>query len=91
MREELLIKENRMLRAIATQAKKLLLSNNIQDATPEVMNLCELVERYEEIAGEVPPLLKPHGKKPWYASFDNKGQVAELSEVKALSQSDYEP
>ncbi len=87
MREELLTKENRMLRAIAIQAKKLLLSDDIKDATPEVMDLCELVERYEEIAGEIPPLLKPHGKKAWYASFDVKGQVAELSEVRALSQS----
>jgi len=90
MSEELLITENKVLKLIAIQAKKLLLSDNIQDATPEVMDLCELVEHYEAIAGEVPPLLKPHGKKPWYASFDNKGQVAELSEVKALSQSNYE-
>ena len=90
MFKELLITENKVLKLIAIQAKKLLLSDNIQDATPEVMDLCELVEGYEAIAGEVPPLLKPHGKKPWYASFDNKGQVAELSEVKSLSQCNYE-
>jgi len=90
MSKELLITENKVLKLIAIQAKKLLLSDNIQDASPEVMDLCELVERYEAIAGEVPPLLKPHGKKPWYVSLDVKGQVAELSEVKALSQSNYE-
>ena len=71
-KEQVFKQENDALRAIAIQAKQLLLSDQIRDATPEVMDLCELVERYEEKYGEIPPLLKPLGQKPWYASFDEK-------------------
>jgi hypothetical protein len=84
-REEWLQKENERLKAIAIQAKRLLLSNEIPDATPETMNLCELVERYEEDYSELQPKLKPYGKKPWYARLDEKGQVAGLREILALS------
>ena len=77
--------ENEKLLAIAIQVKRLLLSDEIPDATPLVMDLCELVERYEAEKGELPPQLKPYGKKPWYASFDDKGQVASLSEIVELS------
>ncbi len=84
-KEERLRQENEKLLAIAIQAKRLLLSNEIQDSTPEVMNLAELVERYEAVNGEIQPSLKPYGKKPWYASFNEKGQVADLKEISALS------
>ncbi len=84
-KEERLRQENEKLLAIAIQAKRLLLSDEIQDATPEVMNLAELVERYEAATGEIKPNLKPYGKKPWYASFNEKGQVADLKEISALS------
>lgn len=87
-REEWLQKENERLKAIAIQAKRLLLSDEIPDATPETMNLCELVERYEEDYSELPPKLKPYGKKPWYARLDEKGQVANLREILALSGED---
>jgi len=83
-KEEWLKQENERLLAIAIQAKRLLLSDEIQDATPEVMNLAELVERYEAVNGELQPLI-PYRKKPWYASFDEKGQVADLKEILALS------
>lgn len=83
-KEERLSQEFERLLAIAIQAKRLLLSNEIQDATPEVMNLCELIERYEVVNGEIKPNLKPYGKKPWYASFNEKGQVADLKEISAL-------
>jgi hypothetical protein len=59
--------------------------DEIRVATPETMNLCELVERYEEDYSELPPKLKPYGKKPWYARLDEKGQVADLREILALS------
>lgn len=62
-----------ILVSIATQSKKLLLSDDIVDATPEVMDLCELVERYEETYGELAPYLKPQGVKPWYSSYYKKG------------------
>jgi hypothetical protein len=52
------------------------------------MNLCELVERYEEDYSELPPKLKPYGKKPWYARLDEKGQVSGLREILALSGED---
>ncbi|MBW4564911.1 MAG: hypothetical protein KME32_28065 [Mojavia pulchra JT2-VF2] len=84
-KEERLRQENEILRAIAIQAKRLLLSDEIPDATPEVMNLCELIERYEQENGELAPQLKLYGKKPWYARFDEKGQVADLQEILALS------
>jgi hypothetical protein len=84
-KKEWLKQENEMLRAIAIQAKRLLLSDEIPDATPEVMNLCELIERHEQEKGELSPQLNPHGKKPWYAKFDEKGQVAGLQEILALS------
>ena len=84
-KEAWLEQENKRLRAIAIQAKKLLLSDEIPDATPETMNLCELIERYEEEYSEIPPKLKPYGKKPWYARLDEKGQVADLREILALS------
>jgi hypothetical protein len=80
-KEELLKQENTSLFAIAIQAKKLLLSNEIADATPEVMNLCELVERYEEAYGELEPKLKPLAKKAWYARYSDKGQVSNLNEI----------
>jgi hypothetical protein len=84
-KEEWLRQENEKLLAIAIQAKKLLLSDEITDATPELMSLCDLVERYETEKGELPPKFKPYGKKPWYAGFDEKGQVASLSEIVELS------
>lgn len=80
--------ENEMLTAIAIQAKRLLLSDEIRDAIPDVMNLCELIERYEQENGELVPQLNPHGKKPWYVRFDEKGQVADLQEILALSSED---
>ncbi len=83
-KEAWLEQENERLRAIAIQAKRLLLSDEISDATPETMNLCELVERYEEDYSELPPKLKPYGKKPWYARLDEKGQVTDLREILAL-------
>ncbi|BAZ18939.1 hypothetical protein NIES4071_108240 (plasmid) [Calothrix sp. NIES-4071] len=49
------------------------------------MNLVLLVERYEEQYGELAPELKPHNKKPWYASYTQRGQVAELQEMIYLS------
>ncbi len=84
-RKEWLEQENDRLRAIVIQAKRLLLSDEIPDATPETMKLCELVERYEEDYSELQPLLKPYGKKPWYARLDEKGQFAGLREILALS------
>ena len=83
-KEAWLEQENERLRAIAIQAKRLLLSDEISDATSETMNLCELVERYEEDYSELPPKLKPYGKKPWYARLDEKGQVTDLREILAL-------
>lgn len=87
-KQEYLQQKNEILRAIAIQAKRLLLSNEIPDATPAVMDLCELIERYEQENGELPPQLKPYAKKPWYASLDEKGQVAGLQEILALSGED---
>ena len=87
--EERLKKENEKLLAIAIQAKRLLLSDEIQDATPEVMNLAELVERYEAATGEIKPNLKPYGKKPWYAKLDEKGQVADLKEILEMSKNNF--
>lgn len=84
-KEERLRQENEILRAIAIQTKRLLLSDEIPDATPEVMSLCGLIESYEKENGELPPQLKPYAKKPWYARFDEKGQVADLQEILALS------
>lgn len=49
---------------------------------------CELIERYEEDYSELPPKLKPYGKKPWYARLDEKGQVTDLREILALSGED---
>ena len=85
-KEEYPRQENEILTAIAIQAKRLLLSDEIPDATPLVMDLCELIERYEVEKGELPPQLKPYGKKPWYAGFDDKGQVADLREILALKE-----
>jgi hypothetical protein len=87
-KQQYLHKENEILKAIAIQAKRLLLSNEIPDATPEVMSLCGLIECYEQENGELPPQLKPYVKKPWYAGFDEKGQVADLQEILALSSED---
>lgn len=64
--------QQQLLVFIATEAKKLLLSDDIADAIPEVMNLCELVERYEEKYGELAPYLKPHNQRPWYASYKQR-------------------
>lgn len=64
--------QQQLLVLLATQAKSLLLSDEITDATPEVMNLCELVERYEETYGELAPYLKPQGVKAWYSSYYKK-------------------
>lgn len=64
--------QEKALYSIAVQAKYLLLSDNVKDATPEIMDLCELVERYEERFGELEPELKPHNKKPWYASYTKR-------------------
>ncbi len=82
--EQFLRQENEVLKAIAIQAKRLLLSSEIPDATPEVMNLCELVERYEEDYGEILPELKPYNRKAWYARYGEKGQVVELPEALGL-------
>jgi hypothetical protein len=84
-KEQLLKQENSALRAIAIQAKHLLLSSEIADATPEIMNLCELLERYEADFGEILPELKPHNKKAWYAAYEDKGQVVELPEALELN------
>ncbi|RUT06470.1 hypothetical protein DSM106972_027270 [Dulcicalothrix desertica PCC 7102] len=64
--------QHQLLVSIATQVKSLLLSDTITDATPEVMNLCEMVERYEETYGELAPYLKPDNQKPWYASYKKR-------------------
>ncbi|MBW4599717.1 MAG: hypothetical protein KME29_08885 [Calothrix sp. FI2-JRJ7] len=64
--------QQQLLVSIATQSKRLLLSDTITDATPEVMNLCEMVERYEEVYGELAPELKPHNQRPWYASYKKR-------------------
>ena len=88
-KEERLKQENEKLLAIAIQAKRLLLSQEVQDATPEVMNLAELVERYEAVNGEIKPNLKPYSKKPWYARFDEKGQVADLKEILEMSNNNF--
>lgn len=74
-----------LLKAIASQAKRLLLSEEIPDATPEVMDLCELIEKYEAAYSEIEPKLRLYGKKSWYAPLGGKGQVAELREILALS------
>ena len=87
-RQEWLEQENERLRAIVIQAKRLLLSDEITNATPETMNLCELVERYKEDYSELAPKLKPYGKKPWYARLEEKGQVVGLREILALSGED---
>lgn len=69
-KEEYLKNKNEALLAIATQAKRLLLSNEILDATPEVMNLCESIEQFEDDYSQIEPSLQDINKKPWYASFD---------------------
>ncbi len=86
-REEWLRKQNEMLMAIAIQAKKLLLSDEIKDEHnyPETEKLCEVIERYEAEYSEISPQLKPLGKKAWYARLDEKGQVASLPEILVLS------
>ncbi len=86
-REEWLRKQNEMLMAIAIQAKKLLLSDEIKDEPliPEADRLGELIERYEDDYSEIYPKLKPYGRKTWYASLSEKGQVASLREILALS------
>lgn len=86
-REEWLQQQNEKLLAIAIQAKRLLLSDEIDNSgriTPETERLCELIERFEENYSEIEPQLKPLGKKPWYASLDKPGQIADLREVVAL-------
>lgn len=60
------------LKAIASQAKRLLLSEETADATPEVMYLCELIEKYEAAYSEIEPKLRPHSKKSWYGPLDEK-------------------
>ncbi len=87
-RQDWIEQENERLRAIAIQAKRLLLSDEIPNATTEAMNLGELVERYEEDYSELPPKLKPYSKKSWYARLDEKGQVTDLREILALSDED---
>ncbi len=86
-RVEWLEKENEMLMAIAIGAKRLLREQEIKDEPdmPETMKLCELIERYEDEHDEIDPKLKPYGKKAWYARLDEKGQVAHLREILALS------
>lgn len=84
-REKILKQQDEHLLKIAIQAKRLLLSNEIPDALPETMNLCELIERYEEEYLELEPQLKPHGKKAWYSRLDESGQVTDLQEILALS------
>jgi hypothetical protein len=64
-REQYLEKQNQKLLAIATQAKRLLLSEEISDATPEVMNLVEAIEQYEANYCAIEPI----SGKPWYASY----------------------
>lgn len=85
-REEWLRKENEILLKIAIQAKRLLLSAEIKDEPnmPETEELAALIERYEDERSEIFPQLKPYGKKAWYASLDEKGQVASLREILAL-------
>lgn len=86
-RVEWLEEENEMLMAIAIGAKRLLRELEIKDEPdmPETMRLCELIERYEDAKSEIYPKLKPLGKKAWYARLDEKGQVAHLREILALS------
>jgi hypothetical protein len=87
-REQFLKHQNEQLLKIAIQAKRLLLSNEIPDASPETINLCELIERYEEEYLELTPQLKPYGKKAWYSRLDKNGQVVDLQEILALSSED---
>ncbi len=84
-REKFLKQQNEQLLKIAIQAKRLLLSNEIPDASPETMNLCELIEKYEEEYLELNPQLKPYGRKAWYSRLDENGQVTDLQEILALS------
>lgn len=88
-REQELLKQNEMLRAIAIQAKRLLLSNEIKDddnglSIPEAARLAELIERFKNDHFEIEPNLKPLGKKAWYANSAEKGQYAGLLEILAL-------
>lgn len=64
-KEQYLEKQNQKLLAIAIQAKHLLLSEEISDATPQVMDLVEVIERYEADYSKIEPILD----KPWYASY----------------------
>ncbi|MFL9456039.1 MULTISPECIES: hypothetical protein [Nostocales] len=64
-REQYLEQQNNKLLAIADQAKRLLLSEGISDATPEVMNLVEALEKYETDYSKIEPTLD----KPWYTSY----------------------
>jgi hypothetical protein len=84
-REKFLKQQNEHLLKIAIQAKRLLLSNEIPEATPETLRLCELIERYEEEYLELSPQLKPYGRKAWYSRLDENGQVTDLQEILALS------
>ncbi|MUG92848.1 hypothetical protein F7734_10460 [Scytonema sp. UIC 10036] len=68
-REQYLEQQNKKLLAIATEAKRLLLSEEISDATPEVMNLVEAIEQYEANYCEIEPM----SGKPWYASYKQAG------------------
>lgn len=80
--------QNEQLLAIAIQAKRLLLSDEIDDSgriTPEIDRLTELIEHYEADYSEIEPKLKPFNKKAWYANSSEPGQVAGLGEILALS------
>ena len=86
--ENWLQQQNEQLLAIAIQAKRLLLSNEIDNSgriTPEIDRLAELIERYEAEHSEIEPKLKPFNKKAWFANLSEPGQVAGLSEILALS------
>lgn len=66
------------LMAIAFQAKRLLLSEEVPDATSEVMSLCELIESYEAAYSEVEPKLRSHSKKSCMRPLTKKGRLLGL-------------
>lgn len=85
--------EKDLLLAIASQAKRLLLTSEIYysvgSASEELMRLTELIERFEDEVSELEPQLKPLGKKGWWERLDDPRRTATLEEVEALRDQKY--
>ncbi len=84
--------EKELLLAIASQAKRLLLTSEIyysESASPELMRLTELIERFEDEVSELEPQLKPLGKKGWWERLDDPRRTATLEEIEALRDQKY--